>query len=121
MSCEVAIYPGEDKEFIVDYSDVNVNFADLTDVVVGIVVGDQVRKTCRKVNPPSSDQGITANPNNAKQGIFRVFGSETQTWPKAALTFEISTTFNDPDFPEGRKETNVFYAGEVGALKMTNA
>lgn len=121
MSCEVAIYPGEDKEFIVDYSDVDVNFADLSDVVVGIVVADVLRKTCRKVSPATPGQAVVVNPDNAKQGIFRVMSSETVGWPKGAMMFEISTTFVDPDFSEGRRETNVFYAGEVGVLKTANS
>lgn len=99
MSSEYGIYSGEDAELIVDFIDVN--FADLQDVIVGVVIGKALKKTWKKSTVTDANQvvAVSGKPTQCKVRLYR---SETATWPEGPMSVEVTQVFTDAGFPSGK-------------------
>lgn len=118
MSQQTAIYTGEDAELVIDLLDVN--FADVQDVIVGFITNKQLQKTCKK----SSNQvphRVVAHGTDPKKCIARLFRSETKNWPKGQFTVEVTVVYNDVNFPDGRHIAYKEYLCEFDQLLTHNA
>lgn len=93
-----AVYTGEDIEVVIDL--VDSNFADLTDVIVGVVVNKVLVKTCKKSS--SAANQVIAHPTNPTMCKIRLFRSETQTWAPGMLSMEVTKKATDSGFPQGK-------------------
>lgn len=86
-------------EIVVEFHDIN--FADLQDVLVGVVVGKTLKKTCKKSSVTTGFEvlEVAGEPTQCK---FRIFRSETKLWENGPMTFEVTQVFTDPGFPNGK-------------------
>jgi hypothetical protein len=118
MTPQVAIYTGEDSELVVDLIDDN--FADVQDVIVGFVVGQTLRKTCKKTSnvPANAVVAYTGQPTKC---IARLFRSETQGWAKGPLSVEVTVVYTDANFPQGRHISIKEYLCEFDNILTKNA
>lgn len=94
-----AIYTGEDIEVAIDL--VDVNFADLTEVIVGVVIDKVLKKTMKKTNAPGPTQ-VLAHPTIPTMCLVRLFRTETQTWAPGILSMEVTLRFVDSAFAAGK-------------------
>jgi hypothetical protein len=94
-----AVYTGEDMELILEFHDIN--FADLQDVIVGVVVGKELKKTCKKSSGTDALKvlAVAGEPTQCK---FRLFRSETKTWASGPMAIEATQVFADAGFPDGK-------------------
>jgi hypothetical protein len=118
MTPQVAIYTGEDSELVVDLLDDN--FADVQDVIVGFVVGQHLRKTCKKTSNQSS-HAVVAFTGQPKKCIARLFRSETKNWTKGPMSVEVTVVYTDANFPQGRHIAYKEYLCEFDQLLTHNA
>lgn len=86
-------------ELIVEFHDVN--FADLDDVIVGVVIGKALKKTCKKSSGTEATK-VLAVDGEPTQCKFRLFRSETSAWESGQMTIEVTQVFPDAGFPEGK-------------------
>jgi hypothetical protein len=106
-----AVYTGEDIEVIIDLIDVN--FAVMTDVIVGVVVNKVLVKTMKKT---SSTEALKVLPvtDAPTKCMIRLFRSETKTWQPGMLNMEVTTVSNVSGFPSGKhtlyKENIILFA-----------
>lgn len=97
-----AIYTGEDIEIAIDLIDVA--FADLTDVIVGVIVNKVLRKTAKKTLTGNAQ--VVAHPTNPNMCIVRLFRSETKDWtPGGMLSMEVTLKSPDTAFAAGKHVT----------------
>lgn len=92
-----AVYTGEDTEIVIDL--VDVNFADLVDLIVGVVVGKVLVKTCKKTGSGATQVVAHSEPTKC---IVRLFRSETKTWAPGLLSMEVTTVGSSSSFPLGK-------------------
>lgn len=90
---------GEDAELTIDLIDTD--FTEVEDVIVGFVVGQTLRKTCKKSSDVAAFM-VTAHETEDTKCIARLFRSETAEWPKGPLSVEVTVVYADPNFPEGK-------------------
>lgn len=93
-----AVYTGEDVEVAIDLIDVN--FADLVDVIVGVVVNKLLVKTCKKSLTGGAQ--VIAHPTEPTMCIIRLFRAETKTWAAGPLSMEVTTVASSSSFPLGK-------------------
>lgn len=115
---QTAIYTGEDGELVVDLIDVN--FADVQDVIVGFVTNKLLQKTCKKTDNQAAHR-VVAHPTDAKKCIARIFRSETKNWPKGQLVIEVTIVYTDANFPQGRHVSYKEYLCEFDHILTHNA
>lgn len=96
-----ALYTGEDVEVIIDLIDTD--FADLSEVIVGVVVNKVLVKTMKKTG--SGSQQVFADTGNTRRCKFRLFRSETSTWEPGMLQLEVTTVQVVSGFPDGKHNT----------------
>lgn len=93
-----AVYTGEDVEVVIDL--VEENFADMVDVIVGVVVNKILVKTFKKTLTGAT--AVVAHPTEPTMCIVRLFRSETKTWAPGPLSMEVTKVMADSDFPLGK-------------------
>lgn len=96
------IYTGEDVEVVIDL--VDLNFADVQDVIVGIVVNKILVKTCKKTEATEALK-VLAHPTEPTMCMVRLFRSETKTWEPGMLGMEVTIKVGDSGFPLGKHST----------------
>lgn len=97
-----ALYTGEDVEVTIDLIDKN--FADMTDVIVGIIVNKVLVKTSKKTETHAEHQ-VIADPASPTRCIVRLFRSETKTWQPGILSMEVTLKGIATGFPDGKHTT----------------
>lgn len=106
-----AVYTGEDIEVVIDLIDVN--FADLDEVIVGVIVNKILVKTMTKTNATLALK-VLAHPTVPTKCLVRLFRSETKTWAPGMLNMEVTTVSNTSGFPSGKhtlyKENIILFA-----------
>ncbi len=96
-----ALYTGEDVEVTIDLIDTN--FADLNDIIVGVIVNKVLVKTLKKTS--TGNLQIVADPASPTRCLVRLFRSETKTWQPGTLSMEVTLKANDGRFPQGKHTT----------------
>lgn len=113
-----AIYTGEDSEIVINL--VDTNFADLVDVIAGVITNKVLRKTCKKSEADITKK-VVAHATDPKKCLFRIFRDETATWEKGPMVFEITLVFSDPAFPDGKHVPFKQYICEFDTLETKSA
>lgn len=105
-----SLYKGEDLPIVLNLGETN--FADLSEVIVGVKLEEQLVKTLRKTATGNNQIVVGDAPTKC---VARLFRSETATWQipqppgKARIFLEVTLRFTDTLFPNGRNETHAFY------------
>lgn len=115
MNCNTAaLYQGEDKEFILSLPE---PFEELTDVIVGISVNQQLQKTCWKADNEEFPTAVVGVPDQPNKCLFRVLRSESATWPLGHLIIEVTIVSPREGYEDGYHTTQVFRVGKVEEAK----
>lgn len=110
---EPVFYPGQDLRITIgDFSE---NFADLTDLTIGVRVNLALQSTERK-----SGATIVAHPTNPKKCLLLLTRAQTALWPEGYLILEIAPVYTSADFPAGERLPSVVRVGRVDLLTTKN-
>ena len=90
-----ALYTGEDVTISIDL--VDNNFADLADVIVGIIINDKLKISFKK-----SLSTVYADTSNVKKCYVKLTRAATSTWDSGMLSMEITKKFTDSDYSNGK-------------------
>lgn len=90
-----ALYTGEDVTITIDL--VDNNFADLADVIVGVITNDKLQVVFKK-----SESTVYEISGYPKQCAVRLTRAITKTWEAGMLSMEITKKFNDSNYPSGK-------------------
>lgn len=104
------MYKGEDTPIIINLgTDV---FADLPEVIVGIVINKVLKKTWKKTetDPEIQVLPVVDEPNQCQVLVFR---DDSNAWDAGLIVLEITLVFTDVNFPDGRHDMEVFNIGEL--------
>lgn len=98
-----ALYTGEDVTISIDL--VDINFADLSDVIVGVIINDELESVFKK-----SSGTVYSDLIDPKKCSIRLTRSVTSTWGNGMLSMEITKKFTDSDYPSGK---HVIYKANI--------
>jgi len=90
-----ALYTGEDVTISIDL--VDNNFADLADVIVGIIINDKLKISFKK-----SLSTVYADTGNVKKCYVKLTRAATSTWDSGMLSMEITKKFTDANYSNGK-------------------
>ncbi len=98
---EANIFTGEDCAITINL--VDVDFADLNDIFVGVITNKVLRKTMKKTADPGPNK-IIAHPDvlETKKCVALIFRDETTLWEKGPLVLEVTLVYDDALFPDGK-------------------
>ena len=102
-----ALYTGEDVTISIDL--VDVNFADLSDVVVGVIINDKLKVTFKK-----SASSVYADLTDVKKCNVKLTRVITKTWESGMLNMEITKVYVSGDYPSGK---HVIYKDNIVAFE----
>ncbi len=107
------VYTGEDIEIVIDL--VDEIFADLNDVIVGVVVNKVLVKTLKKT--ASGALQVLPHETDPAKCVVRLFRSETKTWAPGLLSMEVTLVSGSSSFPLGKhsifKENIVLFSNAL--------